>query len=361
METINIFDITNFLNNFTISNQDECTNKIIFGKNFEFNYLNPNDLVYNNDNFSFKDIFKFNMFLIVSQLKNLFNEDIDITINFDSPCKNEILMFDLDKCNIHNVYVQMFKPNGKYANCAFDFVEKTFNINKAKYVNSIVNLDLYRYYEEDTNNYNKFIENVIFRLLILLCNISKDEYALAEILFAKTKSESKSQSQSQTQSQSNIKKELEIFRKIIYSKKSNKFDLYMWWEEIIPTDLETGEDLDFDNFVKIIENDIGKIKFESNKEQSHMIPYTLFQKIMLNIDSKLSKKINDYKNIYIQSIDVLMEALRTINELVDEINKTKNYIPEYVNNLLSKDIIYYNDKDILDKIYMDLTILYETE
>lgn len=347
MESNNIFDIENFLKNFTLVDQDKFTKKIIFGKNFEFNYLDFSNLIYQNDNFISKDIFKFNIYLIISQFKNMFKTNVEIRINFDSPCKNQILMFEFDKTDKHDIYIQFLGSNGKYSDCALDFVEKTFDINKAKYVNSIVNLNLYRCFEEDIDNYDKFIENVIYRLLILLCNITKDEYMMAEILFAKTNSTHK-----------NIKKELEIFRKIIYSKKSNKFNLYEWWEEIIPTDIITGEDLEFNDFVKIIEADIGKINFEYNSNH-HIISYTLFQKIMLNINSKLSKKINDYKNIYIQSIDMLMEALRTINELVDEINKSKNYIPEYVNNLLSKDIIYYNNKDVLDKTYDDLKILYD--
>jgi hypothetical protein len=342
MEILNTFDINKIINNFEIFNNIKNTKKIYFGKNYEFSYFDLNNFAVDLNGLTNKDIFKFNMYLITSQIKPLFDQ-VQIQINYDSPCRNETLNKELEYCFTHDIYIQINKSN-KYFDCAFDFVPKTFDINNDKYISSIVNLDYYKYFEEDIDSYDTFIENVVLRLLIILCSVNSDEYTLGEILFVKSNLNSKT-----------FKKDSEIFRKIIYSKKENKFNLYEWFEEILPTDLESGEDLTYDEFIKNIKSEVGKIIFESDQT----ITYDLFEKIIIEINSNYSKKISYYKNIYRKAINTLFLSLKTINELIIEFNKTKKNIPQYINTFLLNYITQYNDKTVLKSVYNDLTILFD--
>ena len=348
MDTINTFNINKMINNFSIFNQKNNIQKIFFGKNYEFTYFNFTKLTIKSNNFTNKDIFKLNMYLIINQIKTQF-DNLSIQINFDKPSRNEILMKDIEHCYTYDIYIQINNSN-KYFDCAFDFIPETFDINNNKYISSIVNLDYYKYFEEDIDSYETFIENIIFRLLIILCSVNNDEYTLGEVLFTKSNFNSKT-----------IKKDSEIFRKIIYAKKENKFNFLNWYDEILPTHLETGEDLNYTDFIKQIESEVGKIVFESSStfEPNQIITYDLFEKIILEINSKYSKKITDYKNIYRKVINTLFLSLKTINELIIEFNKTKKNIPQYINTFLTEFIIHYNDKDALDKVYSDLTNYYE--
>jgi len=288
-----------------------------------------------------KDLFKFNMFVLVNQLRTYFS-DADINISFDKPNRNETLIKDYDDTHTHNVYIDM-SYNEKYYDCGFDFLEKTFHVNENKYISAQVNLDVYKLFDEDVDNYNDYLENCIYRLLILLCSLFKNEYTLAEILFAKANADDK-----------NIKRQSAIFRKILYEYKNNKFNLRDWYDEIIPINLETGENQSWEEFIEFL----NCILIEINYVDINCIQYSDFEKIILEISSDISPKIQFYKMMYIQCNRTLMLSLKTINELIDQISKTKKYIPQYINNFLTNDLLKYHDKEILESVYENLKIYF---
>lgn len=339
--------------NYIVDNESNIKT-IFFGKNYEFKYidLKNSTIILNHDESSYyskKNIFKFNLLIIIDYLKNYF-EQIDIKIFFDHPSRNEQLIKKEGEGFKHNIYIQINKFE-KYFDCGIDLIERNtflsdeYDSGYYKYISSIVNLDYYKYFQEDTDNYDDFIKDIIYRLLIILCSINKDEFTLAIILFSCSEFKSNLES-------SNIKRDCEIFRKVIYAKRDNKINLKDWFEEIIPLDPDDGKELEWDNFVKYIKTIVYKFNFI---DENYNISYDTFEKIILKINSELSIKIDYYKMIYQKTVNLVIESLKLIMDLIESSNKTKKYIPQYINYLLS-DIVKYHDNEILEKIFDELDI-----
>ena len=61
--------------------------------------------------------------------------------------------------------------------------------------------------------------------------------------------------------------------------------------------------------------------------------------------------------IYQKTINLVIESLRIIMDLIESSNQTKKYIPQYINYLLTKDIVKYHYITVLEQIYENLDIL----
>jgi 3'-phosphoadenosine 5'-phosphosulfate sulfotransferase len=149
-----------------------------------------------------------------------------------------------------------------------------------------------------------------------------------------------------------LKDQIEIFRKIINGKKNNFIDFTEFYEEIFPINPDTGLDMEYDEFINYIE-DNNKIKLNFNN--NILLSWNDFEFIILCLDKNISKIILNYKKVYNQAINTLLLALKTIIELIQQINKTKKYIPQYISQLLSIDIINFVDKKLLNNIYEQLS------
>ena len=79
----------------------------------------------------------------------------------------------------------------------------------------------------------------------------------------------------------------------------------------------------------------------------------------MRLDKNISKIILNYKTVFTQAINTLFDALKEINKLIQQINKTKKYIPQYINQLLSKDIVNFANKELLNDIYEKLSNYFE--
>jgi hypothetical protein len=338
------FNPIDFLHKFEIENLENYVKTISFGNELEFKYID-----FQNYNIDFQsnnidkiniEIFKFNMALIIGQLNIYFN-NVTIKITFDEPNRNEFLIKDYDKTIKHDVYVSLYKSN-EYFDCGFDYIEKSLNIDNYRNISSLINLDYYKYFDEECDNYNIFIEEIIFRLLIILCSLNSDEYKLAEILFIKTNNHL-----------DNLQEQVDKFKKIIYGKKEGNIDLMNFYEVLLPVDIETGDDMNYKEFIKYIES---KIKFKLDfLDNNKIINWSIFELILMNLDSDISIRIDNYKMVYIQATNTLFEALKTINDLIKQINKTKKYNPQYIEEFLINDLINYKNKESLQLIYENLS------
>ena len=330
-----------FLKNFEGENFNDCIGTIDYGTDLDFKYINFQNIDLTNSTITPQEIFNFNMFLVISKLLDYFKQT-NINISYGVSNKNELILKDSDFTLKHDIYIS-FKQEQKYFECGFDFVKKTFYIDEYKYISSIVNLDYYKYFDEDVDKIDAFMEDCIYRLLIILCSLNNDEFKLAEILFIKS-----------NRNLSGIKEQLEIYKKIIYGKKKEFMDFNEFYEEIIPVNPDTGLDMEYDEFKKyIVDNIFDGVELNFNND--NLLSWDDFDLIILNIDKNISKIIINYKKVYKQAIDTLFLALKTINELIQQINKTKKYIPQYITELISKDIVHFADKDLLTDIYSQLT------
>jgi hypothetical protein len=341
----NTFNPINFLKNFEGENFDDCIVTINFGTNLEFKYINFQNINLTKSEITTYDIFNFNMFFIVSKLSDYFKE-INISLGYQVPNKNELIIKDVDHTIKHDVLIS-FNKEEKYFECGFNFIKKTFFVDGYKNISSHVNLDYYKYFDEDVDNINIFMEDCIYRLLIIICSLIDDEYKLAEILFIKS-----------NRDLSDLKDQIEIFKKIINGKKNNFIDFKIIFSQLMPINPDNGLDMEYDEFMKYIEDNIfDGVKL--NLDDKDLLSWNDFELIILGLDKNISLNINYYKKIYTQAINTLLLSLKTINELIQQINKTKKYIPQYINQLLSKDIINFADEKLLDDIYEQLLDYFE--
>lgn len=338
---VTTFNPLEFLKNFEGENFDDCIDIIRYGDDFEFKYINFQKINLAKSVINPNEIFKFNMFLISSKLSEYFNS-INIMLSFDVPNRNESIVKDIDYAIKHDVYIS-FSKNEKYFDCGFDFLKKTFHMDSYRYSSSLINMDYYKYFDEDIDKIDNFMEECIYRLLIILCSLNEDEYELAKILFIKSNKNSK-----------NLLQELEIYKKIINGKKNKSINFNDFYEQLMPVEPETGIDMEIDEFKKYIEQNI--FDDESlNICEKNLLSWEDFELIIMNLDSSISIIVKNYKKVYSQAINTLILALKTIIELIQQINKTKKYIPQFINELLSRDIINLADKDLLENIYNQLT------
>ena len=180
----NTFDPITFLKNFEGENFDDCVGTINFGTDLEFKYINFQNINLTKSEITTHEIFNFNMYLVVSKLSDYFKE-ININVGYKAPNRNELIIKDVYFTINHDVLIS-FNKEEKYFECGFDFIKKTFFVDGYKNISSHVNLDYYKYFDEDVDNINTFMEDCIYRLLIITCSLIDDEYKLAEILFIKS-------------------------------------------------------------------------------------------------------------------------------------------------------------------------------
>lgn len=340
----NTFNPKIFLKNFEGENFDNKSKSLIdYGTGLQFKYINFQNIDLTNSQITPQEIFKLNMFSVIYTLSDYFN-NTNINLAYDVANRNELILKNCNFAIKHDIYIS-FKQDQQYFECGFDFLKKTLFIDEYKNISSVVNLDDYKYFDEDIDKIDVFMEVCIEGLLIILCSLNNDEYKLAEILFI-----------SANRNLSNLQEQLEIYKKIIYGKKNNFVNLNEFFEELIPINPETGIYLQYDKFIKYIEDNIlGGEKLNFNNGSLTLVSWDDFEQIILNLDKNISRIIINYKQIYTQAVNTLLLSLKKIIELIQKINKTKKYIPQYITMLLSKDIVNLANNELLDDIYNQLS------
>lgn len=339
-----------FLKKFEGENFDECIETINYGTDLEFNYINFQNIDLTNSQITPQEIFNLNMFLVISKLSDYF-DGTNINLAYGVPNRNELILKDSNGAIKHDIYIN-FNQGKQYFECGFDFLRKTFFVDEYKYISSIVNLDYYKYFDEDIDKINIFMEDCVNRLLIILCSFNNDEYKLAEILFI-----------SANRNLSNLNIQLEIYKKIIYGKKNNFVNLNEFYEELMPVNPNTGLDMEYDEFKKYIEDNIfneSELTY-INSNNGDLISWDDFESIIFDFDKNISKIIINYKKVYKEAKNTLFLALKTIIELVQQINKTKKHNPQYMIEFLSRDIVNLADKELLNDIYTQLSDYFDTQ
>jgi hypothetical protein len=328
-------------------NFDDCIGTINYGDGLDFKYINFQNINLTKSIVTPQEIFNLNIFLVISKLSDYFS-NTNINLAYEKSNRNELILKDSNFAIKHNIYIS-FKQDDKYFDCGIDFVNKSSYIDQYQYISSIVNLDYYRYFDENIDTIDTFMEDCICRLLIIMCSLNNDEFKLAEILFIKS-----------NKNLSDLKEQLEIYKKIIYGKKNNFVNFSEFYEELMPVDPDTGADMEYEEFIKYIQDNIfngEKLNFSND----NLLYWDDFDLVLLCLDKNISKIIINYKKIYIQAMNTLNTALKTIIELVQQINKTKKYIPQYIIQLLSVDIINFADKELLNDIHEKLSDYFDEQ
>ena len=354
-------------NVFSIITEQEkkaITDEIVCGMELKFNYINGDKFIrlmetkgIQKKNIRYLDILKYNYNQLILQLIYYF-PDIKINKFENSPCMNEYVNFNIDSTYKYEIYLVLAKKD-KIFEYGFDFFsnnqknnfdneENKYNNEENKYEHSKILLDNYEYfYDEDissNDDIKHYLDETLFKLMTAICAIKDDEYKLAEILFIrlnKDKMEIKY-----------LFKELGYFLKIINWKKVNIINLEDLYDNLELVNNETEEKISLKEFKKIIKtiSDKYEIKFEIKQKD---INFEIFETFLLNNENLSSRILMFYKKSYQHAMNMLMQSLKYIIQLTNEINMRKKFISRYISFLIDFKLGDYKNQDILDKIYLE--------
>ena len=342
-----------FFSVMTEQEQKSLINEIICGNELKFNYINGDrffELIESKGieikNLEYLDILKYNYNLIFAQIENYF-PDIKINKFVNSPCVNECANFNINNAYIYEIYLVITKED-KIFEYGFDFFSSSDENQENKYEHSKILLDNYEYfYSEDigsNEDIEYYLDNTLFKLLIVICSILDNEYKLAEILFVKTNKDKMTPKL--------LKKILGYFTRVIGWNKSNEINLEDLCDNLMIVNNETKKDINLKEFKKIIKSICEKFMIEFDTKQT-LINFNIFGKIILHIDSKYYSHILEfYKDIYQHVNEMIPKSLKLIIQLVNEMNMRKKFFSRYISFLIEYKLQDYKNQDIFNKIYL---------
>lgn len=289
---------------------------------YEFEWYN-----YNEDDVRPENIFKLNFKLISDKLNEYF-KDVTIKTEFE---KSTIIDKQLKKSTHtykHDVLFTMssiIDEEEKPYEVVLEYFEKIHNrfMDEDKSISTTLFSDVYGVFDEKKYSTNKnkskgmeiFMINIIFDVIKIICAINNDKYELSKLLYFKNNKI--------------LKDEKEIFKKIIEYKKKGKFNFKSFYDELLPTDSETGDDISQEDFIEILKDE-HKIQIK-NIEQC---PSEVFEQIIIRTSSENfeSDRLNYYKRIYLNAINALDNASNEIIKLIKEQRNKRYCLPQFMKN-----------------------------
>ena len=334
-----IYELKGYLVNL---NKDlDIASAIQFSSDYEFKYFDLKKINCEEIKIRPENIFKLNFLMIVKTLNKYFkNSNVNIEIQYEVPGENDKLIKKYNSTFKHDVYIKI-SNNNNYYDIGLEYFETIHDRIKDddKLISSVVNLDGYYIYEEKNNNYDSFMREVIHNLLICTCALYHDPYTLSKINYFKNYKETKT-----------LKKDTILFNKIMKWKKNNLVDFELFFKDIIPTNQETKQYYNFDEFIEYLEENNINIKLNNKNE----CEYKYFIDIIITLDNNISTIICEYRKIYTRTMDILLESQNQIIDFIEKSSMKKKSIPLYINNFLRNHIQNYKQEDTLSKAFESL-------
>lgn len=334
--------------------EKDLLDEIICGKKLKFNCINYDKLINLSSNtditeekITYFDVLKYNLHIIIEQLANYF-PDIKIIKFINSPCVSECKIKHEKYTYKYNIYMILSKDE-KIFEFGFDFFSDLQNCHPNKYTDSKILLDNYEYFVKDdvASNYdiNYYLNELLFKLMTVICTLKDDEYQLSEVIFIKSNNGKKTSKE--------IFKELGYFLRIIEWKKSDCINLEDLYDNLMLENNETNERINKKEFLKIL-NEICLNKNINFTTKQQTITYEIFEILLMNISSKYeSQVLQQYKDTYLKAMRLLLDSLKIIINMVKEINMKKKFTPDYINNLIMFHLDEYKDESIVKNIYLN--------
>lgn len=317
------------------------TKKINISNDYLFEFI---DVQFNN--IRFENIFKLNWLQICKKLTEYFPK-INIEIMFE---KASDIDKEIQKGNAafkHDVYFRISNPeNNKKYDCALEYFEedghkkRSIDSDKKLYVQQVV--DDYIVYEEKSHNLAFYTLNTIHKIMLLICASCNDNYTLAKINFFKNnKSNSKK-----------LKKQTEVFNKIIKFKKDGVFNFNDFYKQIRPVNPNTDELFKHDEFTDFLEENYDIC---ANIDKNGNCKYNIFAQIIVKLDcSMISAKLEGYATIYIEAMDIIIDSGNEIIEYINKLQSKKEDLPEFLNTFLINHLKNYKKPFALKEAWENL-------
>jgi len=198
----------------------------------------------------------------------------------------------------------------------FEEVHNKFNDDDKKISTNLFS-DGYYVFNEKYDDMKEFMIDTVYSIIEFICASMNDPYELSKILHFNKNYKSKS-----------YNKNISYFNKIIEIKKSNNFNFTKFYEDIKPTDPDTGDDFTEEEFIEYIEDNY-KLKIKENNTSE------LFESLIikLNLDIDSIEVLYSYKTIYLQSMNTLFSASQKIIDIVAKQRQKRLELPEFVKNI----------------------------
>lgn len=297
-----------------------------------------------------ESVFKLNIYNIVKEFKKIFSRcNVKIMLEFEASGWNDKLM--KNNPYKHDAYIQITDKTNKIYDIGLEYFETKHNRfnDSDKEISSKLNLSKYIVYEEKIGNHDEFIKKTIELLFLGICTIIHDPYPLCKIKFFKNHTNEKT-----------LKKDTELFNNVMEWRRKKSFDLKIFYENAMITkpvrknDEDNDENNEFENVYEFIEFLDEEYNIKIPLDDITNCDYNYFTKIIMRIDENCSNIIVSYRDMYVKTMDLIIESQEDLLESESESNDAKRLVPKWLSNFLLCHITYYIDRYTLEKVYFNL-------
>ncbi len=336
-----IEDIEAFINILDENEQDKTSCK--FSNDFTFEYYD-----WKSESFRGENIFKANWLIIVNKLTELFSE-VKIKIFYETASVIQKKILDKDFLSRHDVYITIEYNNTIY-DLALEYFEKKSHNTKSsknndndKRICSIQETDIYLTFNEKTDDFDKFMENSIHKLLLLICVSNNDYYSLAKINFFRNDKTNKY-----------LVRDTKLFNFLIEFKKSNKNDFLKIFKILAPKDIDTEEPFSFEEFIEYLNETL-----DIEIDEDNMCSYEQLETIIFDLHPDISDKLGQLKNMFRKSMKILFSSSEELINFAKLNNIKKKNLPKYLSQFVLIHGENYTDEDDLRLLYERLKIKFD--
>lgn len=319
------------LKKYVVTTEENFANEIHFSSDYEFRYFDLDQMDCKKIKTRPENIFKINFHMIGKKLRKYFPKT-KIDVNFEASSENDTLIKKNSCTYKHDVCIKLTNQDNETYDIGLEYFEFIHDRIKDddKEISSKVILDGYYVYNESNKNYNEYMRETIYNIMISICTIEDDPYILSKINFFNNYKNIRSLSGD------TIK-----FNNIMKWKRENIINLYDFFKESRPSNLETGKIFTFEEFIEFLNEKNINIEFinKSNCEYKYICD------IIMVMDTDCSQQIYSYKKIYTRTMDVLIDSQKQMIKWIKRMNNSRKLIPQYLDSFLRVHIQNYRYTD----------------
>ncbi len=330
------------LKEYVVVTDQNIANTIYFSSDYEFSYFDLSEIDCNKIKVRPENIFKINFEMIVKKLKKYF-PDTKIIINFESPSENDLLIKKYNCTYKHDACIKLVNKDNETYDIALEYFEYVHDRIKDddKDISSKVILDGYYVYHEASNNYNDYMKETIYNIMISICAIEDNPYTLSKVNFFNNYKNIKS-----------LKTDTQMFNEIIGWKKSNYVNFEKLFNNLMLRNPNTEEEFEIEEFVDYIKDKYKvKIEFTNN---TYYCNYISIVDMIVQINTDYSPKIYSYRKIYSRTMDILIDSQKQMIKWIKQMNNFRKLIPQYLDSFLRVRIQNYRYSDTQNKVISNL-------
>jgi hypothetical protein len=267
-------------------------------------------------------IFKIDIYRIKKTLLELFN-NIVIQVVYEETSQIQKELHKQKNYYKHDAILIMSNGNKTYE-IGIEYNEqkshnntRQINNDNSREINSLMFLDLFFTYNESENNYEFFMNDLCYYLIIIGCTLKNDKYLLAKLLYLRNNN--------------NVTKICEDdFVMFLQWKQSNNIKLEELYDSIKPKN-DNNEEYSCEEYIEHLQDDFD-LEIINDK-----CDYNTLTIILNSENNDCSQKLCDYRKMIITVANKLTDASDIIMDLMTKINKKTNslitFLHENIKNL----------------------------